>query len=63
MNNKEYRMIQDDDGHWYIIPAGEEKTFYKWLDFRLGLRRKPANFEPIAVDGPHAVKFEKWNQV
>lgn len=26
-----FRFMNDDDGHWYLIPAGEEKQFEKWL--------------------------------
>lgn len=26
----EYILIQDDDCHWYVIPADKEKDFCKW---------------------------------
>jgi hypothetical protein len=25
-----YRLIQDNDCHWYIIPADKENEFYEW---------------------------------
>ena len=28
----EYILIQDDDCHWYVIPADREKDFSKWCD-------------------------------
>lgn len=27
-----YRLVSDNDGHDYIIEAGEEKLFYSWVD-------------------------------
>jgi hypothetical protein len=27
-----YRFVSDDDGHNYIIPAGMQKQFDRWLE-------------------------------
>ena len=28
----QYRLIQDNDDHWYIIPWGFEYEFERWVD-------------------------------
>lgn len=25
------RLVRDDDGHWYLIPASEEERFHRWV--------------------------------
>jgi hypothetical protein len=60
----EHRLIQDDDGHWYIIPVGHEQVFQRWVDaMTKGSRHLPANFEPVQVDGPHTVVFMGWREM
>ena len=26
-----YRLVQDDDGHWYLIDASKEQAFEFWV--------------------------------
>lgn len=30
--NTRYRILEDDDGHYYLIEVGQEKAFEKWID-------------------------------
>lgn len=56
-----FRLIQDNDGHWYIIKAGEVQIFGRWLDAMEGRRHMPADFSPVRVDRPESVRFcEYW---
>lgn len=27
-----YRLVQDDDCHWYLIPFNQEKVFREWVE-------------------------------
>lgn len=58
-----YRLVQDDDGHWYIIRADELAIFNHWEEAMNGRRHMPANFEPKAIDGPHNLRFcDYWEE-
>ncbi len=59
----EYRLIQDDNGAWYVIPLGEERTFVHWQAAMRGERHMPGHFEPRQVDGPHSVAFREWREI
>ena len=46
-----YRIVMDDDGHWYVIPADREREFTEWLesglvdeapDFVIGIGGSPS---------------------
>lgn len=28
--DRRYRLVEDDDGHWYCIQVGQEKEFDRW---------------------------------
>jgi len=32
-NDTPHMFIQDDEGHWYIIPVSQKEQFRKWLEF------------------------------
>ena len=34
--SKRYRLIQDNDSHWYLIEANQEDNFNKWVEFAEG---------------------------
>lgn len=48
------RFIQDDDGHWYLIPAGEYQEFIKWLD----TEDDPDKFEKWRCEHPSQYEVE-----
>jgi len=27
-----FRLIPDNDGHWYLVPANKEEEFNTWVD-------------------------------
>lgn len=57
------RLIQDNDGHWYVILVNQERDFWDWVQAcetnRLGTW-KGGSYEDCRVDGPHAVYFADW---
>lgn len=58
-----YRLIDDDDGHWYVILVSEEKAFQKWLDAGpYWTKYKGKDFNECRVDGPHRVVFDSWRE-
>lgn len=54
-----YRLIQDDDCHWYIIPAGDEDRFHAWC-VAMSECLPTGDWEPERVNGPHEVLFDSW---
>ncbi len=29
---KRYCLLQDDDGHWYVVPVEQEKAFHQFVE-------------------------------
>lgn len=59
-----HRLVDDDDGHWYVIRVEEEKSFAQWLDaapYWEGYKGK--DFDQCRVDGPHTVQFASWSEI
>jgi hypothetical protein len=51
-----YRMVQDDDCHWYLIPANRSFEFDTWResdDYQAGIEPDWAH----RIDGPHRLTF------
>jgi len=60
-----HRLIQDCDGHWYVIRVGLEAEFEKWVE-RQATCSSPGSaidFSDARVDGPHVVSFDHWERV
>ena len=57
-----YRLIQDDDGHWYVISKAKEIEFREWLESPEADDGVEPDFA-TRVDGPHSVIFSNWNEV
>ncbi len=56
-----YELIQDDDGHWYVILVSDEKAFAKWLaagPYWNGYKGK--HFDDCRIDGPHRIVFDSY---
>lgn len=55
------KLVTDDDGHWYIIPAIMEDAFTEWLnDLDLD------DFDDVptfcrCIDGPHVLTFDDYD--
>lgn len=47
-----YRLLRDDDGHWYVVPAELEPIFDKWVeDTSNDLDWTGENFEKYSLGG------------
>lgn len=47
------RFVQDDDGHWYLIPADEEHSFEQWVyAMEDGIDWPGKDFEDYRCDHP-----------
>lgn len=57
-----YRLIQDDNSHWYIIPVCETENFYEW-NRKMG-EDLPCNWPEwlVHIDGPHRITFDEYKQ-
>lgn len=55
---KYYKLHQDNDTHWYLIPEDKETEWAAWLDIPWD---DPKSWDvpifAIAVDGPRAVRI------
>lgn len=70
-----YKLIQDDDCHWYVIPAELEEKFQEWVDLsvfgtkqislweRLADLEEKYDFNQYRVDGPHRIVFKNWSEI
>lgn len=54
-----YRMIQDDDCHWYVIDVRDEARFHRWCE-AMESCEPTGDWEPERVNGPHEVIFDSW---
>lgn len=52
-----FRIVSDDDGHWYVIKADEIQIFSRWVEAMNGRRHMPADFSPRQIDGPESIRF------
>ena len=57
------KLLQDGDGHWYLIPAAYIGEFYDWisamendLDWYGGID----DYATYRVDGPHRILIHDW---
>ena len=58
---KEYRLVQDESCHWYVIEVGQEEFFDQWLRSYHGEGVLPPDgFEPDRIDGYHSIAFTGW---
>lgn len=64
MSEQRWRLIADDDGHWYLCPSGREEEARKMLDAvsaywdeELGDTPPPMPDFVNRIDGPESVTF------
>ena len=62
MAREMFRLIQDDDCHWYVIPVGFEDKFYQWCGCMVACEPWDEEWEPERINGPHNCIFEKWER-
>lgn len=58
--NSEWILLQDDDGHWYLIPLAKEDYFEDLINTRdydsLGHA-----FSVYRIDGPASIIIKSWD--
>lgn len=63
-SKKPHRLIQDDDGHWYIIPYDFVDEFHDWIDGSFEVLTTtmddPIDFDQFRINGPHTLKIYSW---
>ncbi len=58
-----YRMIQDEDCHWYVIRTDQVAEFNLWQDAMARCEKWDGfDFSESQVNGPHMVSFLEWRQ-
>jgi hypothetical protein len=57
--NQEYRIVDDDHGHFYIIKVDECAIFDKWVSATEGRGHYPAFFEPKEITIKD-LRFTNW---
>ena len=61
----EWRILQDDDCHWYMVPAELALTFYQWVEDQCS--EEPEDDTPprgcICIDGPHNLIITGWEEI
>lgn len=57
-----YRLVQDNDCHWYVIPADRVESFNDWVQCQERSLPMETELEPERVNGPHTVTFTDWKE-
>lgn len=58
------QLLQDNDGHWYLIPEIQVSKFETLLGIaedELGTMFQP--FMAYAIDGPHRLRILAWEEI
>ena len=67
-DNPKSCLIQDNDSHWYVIPADQRQAVEQWLEWLenhdiLKEEYDGPNFDSYRVDGPQRIVFGDWKEV
>lgn len=64
MSNKPpSRLLQDGDGHWYLIPVGKEDDFEYWISNEEQTRDWHGyDFDELRINGPHTLVLLDWRE-
>lgn len=54
---KDYVLVSDDDGHWYVIPAGRENEFDVAI---MGNSPQTPEWAEAVGGAPTRVKFQNY---
>lgn len=59
----QYRLIQDNDDHWYIIPWGFDTEFWEWVE----AQEEGFDYERPdwikETDGPHRLIINSYTEL
>jgi hypothetical protein len=56
-----FRLIQDDDSHWYVIPSDQLEAFQRWVTaapYWEGYSGR--DFDADRINGPPHFTFADW---
>ena len=53
-------IVQDDDGHWYLIPQKYKRQFELWLNFWAEDDYDGEEFESYRIDNPSSVIIHEF---
>jgi len=57
-------LVQDDDGHWYLIPESYRERFEEVIGMNdEAPARELTKMMRYAVDGPQAIRILEWEVV
>jgi hypothetical protein len=60
-----WRLIQDDSGHWYMIPSNCESNFLDWVEWteECVMEGDPSewDYDGMRIDGPHSIVIHEWS--
>lgn len=56
-----YKIVRDESGHSYLVPAAEVNKFYNWVDSRENGLDSEYYFDDCAVDLSR-IKVYSWEQ-
>lgn len=56
-----FRLIKDEDSHWYVIGVSEVDAFRKWEAAPYLEVCKGKDFNECRVNGPHEIEFKEWS--
>ena len=66
-NKQKFLLVNDDDGHWYIISEEKKQEFDAWLEivYSGDMDNEGYNQPEWAkpVDGPHSILIHSFSQV
>ena len=60
-----FRLIQDQDCHWYLIPSDKVEEFYWWIDAitygeDTDLLSTLPDFDSMRINGPHQILIKDY---
>lgn len=59
-----WRLIQDSDSHWYLIPYDSQDEFGEWeLAMENYIEWNGTDFDSMRVDGPNRVLIIEWELI
>lgn len=58
-----FRLIQDDDCHWYVIRVDQAAEFHEWEQAMIDCDEWHGHdFNENRIDGPRDVVFPSWEE-
>lgn len=58
-------LIQDNDCHWYLIPAGYQDDFWLWVDWMEAAADRNStsefDYQDMMVDSPESITIHSWS--